>query len=290
MRFSFRSILAIAILPLIAVDAGIAGCGTSSFTGESADASSDANAGDGQSSSDASTGDSSSDGGIPFCTALSPQPYFCADFDEETLQAAFQQGSPQNLFDEFIDGGDLSAASGGRSPPHELASSIPMTDASAGVIALVTTGNKIFDATGATTFHFDLDFKITSLGPATGSSTVTLFQLDLVDRGDIEPHHYPCQIVSGDLDVSVDGLESLSFGAVPASGVWVHARYDIDLRTPASFKATINGVSQSATGNPANSISTAPTVTVGVSSPGPTGSISVSFDNVTLTVETLDGG
>ena len=277
------------IAALIAVDVGILGCGTTSFTGGAPDAGGDAMASDGQSSSDASAGDSGSDAGAPFCGALSPQPYFCADFDEATLQAAFQQGSPQNLFDSFVDGGTLSAAAGGESAPHALVSSISMTDASAGVIALVSTGNKIFDATGATTFHFDLDFKIDALGPSMATTT-TLFELDLVDRGDIERHHYPCQLMSGNLEVSVDGLESLPFGAVPALGVWVHAHYDIDLRTPASFAATINGVAQTATGNPANSISTAPTVILGLSSPGPSNSISVRFDNVTVAVETLDAG
>ncbi len=255
-------------------------CGDSSF--ESANDASISEA-----ASDSSSSSSSDGSEAGFCSTQ-PDAVLCADFDESDPRIAFLNGSQVTFFSSIAStgGGVIGVTDSGLSAPNALEVALPVdagpvTDASVETAQATGVFSKFG---GATHFRLEADIRFNEIGDLSGGAGMGLGGISLV--GTTEYTVVVIELVSGhvyaDAFSNFSGGASLDLGLVPSQGPnWVHLRIDIMLaKTGGTLSGSLDGRPTTSVPSLANTINVLPTLSIGPSTMGGTGTIDLSFDNV----------
>lgn len=220
---------------------------------------------------------------LGFCNALTPAPYFCADFDEIKLTDIFVDGAPKSAVVSLNGGGVVTASAGGESAPNVLSASIPTSS-----VAGAATYNAVLNDPAMTPTHFrlDADFRIDQLGNVNSVQNENFLSIDVSDTGGTVTTTCALAFHAQHVIATVGGT-NIDFGLPPNTGSWTHVVLDLNL-SGSHFTATVGGSTMGIGAVLLNQ--TIPVVKVGLVVPNAGVGTTISYDNVTLIADKGDGG
>jgi hypothetical protein len=262
-------------------------CGDSSFETVNNDAS----------ISEAATPDATTVGDAALFCSSQGLAALCADFDEPDLRTGFEFGAQTAAFAALVGtgGGIIGAADAGLSPPTALETALPI-DAGPATDATVqsASADSVLSAlTGATHFRLEADVRFNEIGDLSGGSSVVLAGLQLagIDGYTVFVLNLHVGHIYVDAFSSLKLGSTIDLGGVPSAGSnWVHLVIDLTSGIDGKLSGSLGTYDAQPAGSLLDRSEVTPTLSIGPSTMGGTGTIDMSFDNVLFLADSPDAG